>query len=129
MKPYLWRFWTKTPPRGRIGILGRSWYCRFLVEGMDEAITSLDEVPNRYYEEINAFERQLVDDGVLLIKFFLHMTSEKQEERFKDLEKNPATSWRVTPRDWKKHRAHHRTSCNAHRRAEGMPKLEWPKPT
>ena len=48
MKPYLWRFWTKTPPRGRIGILGRSWYGRFLVEGIDEAITSLDEVPNRY---------------------------------------------------------------------------------
>ena len=108
MKPYLWRFWTKTPPRGRIGILGRSWYGRFLVEGMDEAITSLDEVPNRYYEEINAFERQLVDDGVLLIKFFLHMTSEKQEERFKDLEKNPATSWRVTPRDWKKHNEYER---------------------
>ena len=103
LRPYLWRFWTRTPARGRMCIFGRSWYSRFLVEGMDDTISDLSEIPKSAYAEVNAFERQLVDDGCLLIKFFLHISAEEQKTRFKELEKNPATSWRVTPRDWKKH--------------------------
>lgn len=103
LRPYLWRFWTKTPARGRMSIFGRSWYGRFLVEGMDDTVKDLSDIPDRGYDEINAFERQLVDDGCLLIKFFLHISGEEQENRFKKLEKNPSTSWRVTEKDWKKH--------------------------
>ncbi len=103
LRPYLWRFWTKTPARGRIGIFGRSWYGRFLVDGMDDTIVDLSDIPATAYSEINAFERQLIDDGCLLIKFFLHITANEQRSRFKKLEDNPATSWRVTPTDWRKH--------------------------
>jgi AMP-polyphosphate phosphotransferase len=103
LRPYLWRFWTKTPARGRMAIFGRSWYSRFLVEGMDDTISDLSEIPDTAYEEVNAFERQLVDDGALLIKFFLHISADEQENRFRKLEGNKATSWRVTSQDWKKH--------------------------
>jgi len=104
MKPYLWRFWTKTPARGRMHIFGRSWYGRFLVDGMDPDVSDLSNIPDRAYDEVNAFERQLVDDGCLMIKFFLHISAEEQANRFQDLADNPSTSWRVTREDWKKHR-------------------------
>ncbi|HAA77202.1 TPA: phosphate--AMP phosphotransferase [Candidatus Latescibacteria bacterium] len=104
MRPFLWRFWTKTPARGRMSIFGRSWYSRFLVEDMDDTITDLTRVPTAAYEDVNAFERQLTDDGCLIIKFFLHISPEEQRKRFKALEGNPSTSWRVTSVDWNKHK-------------------------
>ncbi|MEE2752665.1 MAG: phosphate--AMP phosphotransferase, partial [Candidatus Latescibacterota bacterium] len=103
LRPFLWRFWTKTPARGRIAIFGRSWYGRFLVEDMDPDIKDLANVPRQAYEAINVFERQLVDDGYIVIKFFLHISAEAQEDRFQNLTSNPSTSWRVTEKDWKKH--------------------------
>ena len=103
LRPFLWRFWTKTPAKGRIGIFGRSWYGRFLVDEMDPNIKDLSNVPDSAYDDINAFERQLVDDGAIVMKFFLHISAEEQEDRFNKLESNPATSWRVTPTDWEKH--------------------------
>lgn len=106
LRPYLWRFWTKTPASGRMAIFGRSWYGRFIVEGMDDRIKRLSKVPNEAYREVNAFERQLSDDGCLIVKFFLHITADEQEKRFKELVDNPATSWRVTEKDWKKHEAY-----------------------
>jgi polyphosphate:AMP phosphotransferase len=103
LRPFLWRFWTKTPAKGRIGIFGRSWYGRFLVDEMDPGIKDLSNVPDSAYDDINAFERQLVDDGAIVMKFFLHISAEEQEDRFKKLESNPSTSWRVTQTDWEKH--------------------------
>jgi polyphosphate:AMP phosphotransferase len=103
LRPFLWRFWTKTPARGKIAIFGRSWYGRFLVEDMDRDIKDLANVPGRAYDAINAFERQLVDDGCIVMKFFLHISSDAQEDRFQKLTSNPSTSWRVTKNDWKKH--------------------------
>ena len=104
--PYLWRFWTRTPPRGRIAIFDRSWYSRFLIEDYDRSIA--DKVGDRTHEEVNAFERQLIDDGCILLKFFLHISPKEQEARFKELESNPSTAWRVTERDWEKHRQYGR---------------------
>jgi polyphosphate:AMP phosphotransferase len=103
LRPFLWRFWTKTPARGRIAIFGRSWYGRFLVEDLDPKINDLSRVPEAAYDEINVFERQLVDDGAIVLKFFLHISAREQEERFQKLQSNPSTSWRVTENDWKKH--------------------------
>jgi polyphosphate:AMP phosphotransferase len=103
LRPFLWRFWTKTPAKGRIGIFGRSWYGRFLVDEMDPDIKDLSNVPDNAYDDINAFERQLVDDGAIVMKFFLHISAEEQEDRFKKLESNASTSWRVTRTDWEKH--------------------------
>jgi polyphosphate kinase 2 (PPK2 family) len=102
LRPFLWRFWTVVPARGRMVIYDRSWYSRFVVENMDRM---MDKMPvDKAYEEVNCFERQLVDDGHIIIKFFLHISREEQKKRFKQLGENPMTAWRVTNYDWKKHK-------------------------
>ena len=101
-RPFMWRFWTKIPERGRVAIYNRSWYSRFIVEKMDPIMIQLPS--DKAYQEVNGFERQLVDDGHVVIKFFLHISRKEQKKRFKALEKNPMTAWRVTPYDWKKNK-------------------------
>jgi polyphosphate:AMP phosphotransferase len=101
-RPFLWRFWIKTPERGRLAIFDRSWYGRVLVGRVDRLIKKKDW--RNAYQDIKSFERQLVDDGTIIIKFFLHISRKEQEKRFKKLQKNPATAWKVTKTDWKHHR-------------------------
>jgi AMP-polyphosphate phosphotransferase len=101
-RPFLWRFWTRTPARGRIAIFDRSWYGRVLIERVDKQIPK--EAWHRAYHEINWFERQLSDDGAVLIKFFLHISKATQKRRFRKLLGNPATEWKVTDEDWRHHR-------------------------
>ena len=100
-RPFLWRFWIKTPERGRIAIFDRSWYGRVLVERIDKLVKK--NVWSKAYQEIVAFERQLVDDGVVIIKFFLHINKKVQKKRYKKLIRNPATAWKITDEDWKHH--------------------------
>ena len=99
MHPFLWRFWTKTPERGRIHIFDRSWYRRVITEQMDHPKNraELDSA----YQQILSFEEQLAADGTLIIKFFLHISAGEQEKRLKKLEHSPETRWRVTKADWK----------------------------
>ncbi len=84
MRPFLWRFWRKTPSTGRIVIFDRSWYSRlvesYIKKKVDKSYLFMS------YEEIESFERQLCDDGTVLMKFFLHIGSETQKKRFKKLE-------------------------------------------
>jgi len=100
-RPFLWRFWIKTPERGRIAIFDRSWYGRVLVERIDKLVKR--NVWSKAYQEIVAFERQLVDDGAIIIKFFLHIDKKVQKRRYKKLIGNPATAWKITDEDWKHH--------------------------
>ncbi|MBN2012582.1 phosphate--AMP phosphotransferase [candidate division KSB1 bacterium] len=102
LRPFLWRFWTKTPACGRMSIFDRSWYGRVLVERVDKLITKTQW--KQSYEEINSFERQLADDGTIIIKFFLHISKKEQKRRFAKLMNNPATAWKVTKIDWQHHR-------------------------
>ncbi len=104
-KPFLWRFWTKIPEGGRIAIFDRSWYGRFLVERMDKTISEQEWV--RAYGEIRSFERQLVDAGTVIVKFFLHISKGEQRKRFRKLQSSPATAWRITDYDWQKHENYH----------------------
>ena len=104
-RPFLWRFWIKTPERGRITIFDRSWYRRVTVERVDKIVS--EKNCQLAYNEINAFERQLVDDGVVIVKFFLHISKKEQKKRFDLLFKSPSTSWRVTRDDWKNHDQYH----------------------
>lgn len=101
-KPFLWRFWTKTPAKGRIHLFDRSWYRKVLAERMDGATTK--EELQYAFEEIVHFEKQLTDDGTIIIKFFLHISQKEQEKRFAKLENNKDTSWRVTKGDWKQNK-------------------------
>ncbi|MCB0276929.1 MAG: phosphate--AMP phosphotransferase [Calditrichaeota bacterium] len=102
MRPFLWRFWMNTPPRGRMAIFDRSWYGRVLADRVEEAVKK--PVWERAYPEINNFEKLLSEDGALIIKFFLHISKKNQRKRMKALEANSATAWRVTKEDWQHHR-------------------------
>jgi polyphosphate kinase 2 (PPK2 family) len=101
----LWRFWIKTPEKGRITIFDRSWYRRVLIERVDKLVS--EKACQLAYNEINAFERQLVEDGTVIVKFFLHITRKEQKKRFDKLLKNSSTSWRVTKEDWKHYDQYH----------------------
>ncbi|MBC8061530.1 MAG: polyphosphate:AMP phosphotransferase [Clostridiaceae bacterium] len=100
LKPFLWRFWVKTPERGRIAIFDKSWYRRTLVERMDNDIEGEDL--RSTFDDIKSFEKGLADDGNVIIKFFLHISKKEQNNRFKELESNNSTAWRVNKED-KKH--------------------------
>ena len=101
-RPFLWRFWIKIPERGRIAIFDRSWYGRVLHERVDQIVKK--NIWFQAYNEINSFERQLADDGYIVLKFFLHITKKEQKKRFEKLIKNHSTSWRVTEEDRRHHK-------------------------
>ena len=96
---YLWRFTSRTPEEGEISIFDRSWYGRVLVERVEGFCS--EKAWNRAYDEINAFERMLTDDGVVIIKFFLHLDKATQLERFKAREKDPIKNFKIGPDDWR----------------------------
>ena len=77
---YLYRFWTRVPRSGQLVIFDRSWYGRVLVERVEGYATKTEW--HRAYAEINEFERMLDDDGIRLVKIFLHITPEEQLARF-----------------------------------------------
>lgn len=96
---YMWRFWTKLPPDGQIAIFDRSWYGRVLVERVEKFCTEVEW--KRAYREINEFERQLTDDGAIILKFFLHVTKDEQLTRFKRREADPYKHWKISDEDWR----------------------------
>ena len=77
---YLHRFWRRLPEAGQIAIFDRSWYGRVMVERIEGFCSDGDW--KRAYREINQFERQLVDFGVILFKFWIHISKEEQLARF-----------------------------------------------
>lgn len=95
--PFLWRFWNKTPEKGRIAIFDRSWYGKLLVERYEKKTHKKDILG--VLEDIENFEKQLTDDGTLLIKFFLTISEKEQEKRFDKLLSKEETSWRVSKAD------------------------------
>ena len=97
LHPYLWRFWNKTPAKGRIAIFDRSWYRKVLEDRYDKK-THKKEL-HTVFDEINVFEKQLADGGTLIIKFYLDISEKEQHKRFKKLLEKDATSWRVTDKD------------------------------
>lgn len=96
---YLWRFWRHLQRAGRVTIFDRSWYGRVLVERV-EGFASVEEW-SRAYTEINDFERDLVDHGIVVVKFWLHITFEEQLRRFERRAEIPYKSWKLTDEDWR----------------------------
>ncbi|MEA3243551.1 MAG: polyphosphate kinase, partial [Pseudomonadota bacterium] len=96
---YLWRFWRHLARAGRINIFDRSWYGRVLVERV-EGFAAEDEW-KRAFAEINEFEEQLTDHGILLLKYWVHITKDEQLERFKAREQTPHKRWKLTEEDWR----------------------------
>jgi polyphosphate kinase 2 (PPK2 family) len=96
---FLWRFWPSLPGWGGMAVFDRSWYGRVLVERVEGFATR--EQWLRAYDEINGFERTVVDEGTILIKFWLHISPEEQLKRFKRREKDPLKTWKLTDEDWR----------------------------
>ncbi|MEL6980540.1 MAG: polyphosphate kinase [Pseudomonadota bacterium] len=96
---YLARFWAKLPAEGEIAIFDRSWYGRVLVERIEGF--AAEPAWRRAYQEINEFERLLLDDGVRLLKVFVHISPEEQLQRFRDRLETPAKRWKLTEDDFR----------------------------
>jgi polyphosphate kinase 2 (PPK2 family) len=96
---YLWRFWRRLPEAGQIAIFDRSWYGRVMVERIEGFCT--EEEWKRAYREINYFERQLVDFGTILFKFWLHVSPEEQLARFESRAGDKLREWKLTEEDWR----------------------------
>ncbi len=97
-RPMMWRFWRALPPKGRIGVFLGSWYTWPILNHVT-GITHAADL-DQSLERAKRLEQMLVDEGALIIKFWMHLSKEKQEKRLKLLEKDPKTRWRVTSRDW-----------------------------
>ncbi|TVR97773.1 MAG: polyphosphate kinase [Rhodospirillales bacterium] len=97
-RPEYWRFWRDLPPKGRIGLFLSCWYSRPTLDRVYERSSEaeLDEALDRVF----AFEKELADDGALIIKFWMHLGKKAQKERLEALQKDPLTRWRVTKTDW-----------------------------
>lgn len=106
MHPFLWRFWTKTPSCGRIAIFDGSWYQKVLAERFERRTKKAKLA--KQYEAIRSFEKQLTDDGTVLVKLLLVIDKKEQKERFRKLLKNKETAWRVTKGDLERN-AHYET--------------------
>ena len=104
-RPWMWRYWRELPQKGRIGMYFGSYYSDALFDCV-ESKTTRDTFDKQLFD-ILRFERMLANDGVLVLKFWLHLTEEKQKKRLKALEKDPATAWRVSAADWQHHKQYH----------------------
>jgi polyphosphate kinase 2 (PPK2 family) len=96
---FLWRFWSKLPGWGGMAVFDRSWYGRVLVERVEGFADR--EQWLRAYDEINNHERSLAAEGMILVKIWIHISSEEQLSRFENREKNPLKSWKLTEEDWR----------------------------
>ena len=100
--PLMWRFWNRIPAAGRIAIFARSWYSRALAE--ETCSPGWERRVDRVICTINRFERNLSDDGTIIIKIFLHISKKEQKKRLLERETNPLTAWMITQGDWDFHR-------------------------
>ena len=105
-KPLLWRYWIKIPAEGNMSLFDRSWYQDLYIAQTEQEIE--DSEWERRVQSINTMERQLSDEGYLIVKFFLHISQEEQRLRFEKLADSKNTSWRVTERDWKRNKQYRR---------------------
>jgi len=103
MRPFLWSFWTLLPAKGQISILDKSWH-RLQLPVTREAWGLSENELDSFYNDVNAFERQLTDDGYLIIKLFLHISKDEQYRRIKKLALDPTTAWRINDQDWEQNK-------------------------
>ncbi len=97
--PYLWRFWRHLPRLGRVTIYDRSWYGRVLVERLEGFCAPADW--QRAFSEITDFEAQLAEFGIVVVKFWLAISSAEQLRRFKDRQETPYKQYKIGPDDWR----------------------------
>lgn len=99
-RPPLYRYWKALPPKGKIGVMFGGWYLDAFENRVSGA--TKNAAFERQLERIVRLEQMLVSEGVLVLKFWLHLSKEKQKKLFQALEKDPSTRWRVTTENWKR---------------------------
>jgi polyphosphate:AMP phosphotransferase len=97
--PYLWRFWRQLPRRSKVAIFDRSWYGRVLVERVEGFCTEADWL--RAYSEINDFEHEIMDAGIIVVKFWLQISQDEQLRRFQEREQVAFKRFKITQEDWR----------------------------
>ena len=100
--PWMRRYGAMLPPNGKIAIFDRSWYGRVLVERLEGNLSKRQW--EQAYDDIQHFERQLADDGRVIVKFWLHIDKDEQKKRFKKIAKDPVLAWKVGKQEWRHHR-------------------------
>lgn len=98
-KHFLWRFWKEVPGLGGFVLMDRSWYGRVLVERVEGYATK--DQWKRAYDEIVQFERNLVLEGVVIVKFWLQISPDEQLKRFEKRQADPLRRWKLTDEDWR----------------------------
>ncbi len=98
-RPHMWRFWRQLPPKGKMGIFDGSWYSWPILERAHGRIK--DGRLEQSLDQIRRFEEMLINEGALVLKFWMHLSRQAQKKRLRKLESDPLTRWRVTDRDWK----------------------------
>ncbi len=98
-RPAIWRYWRALPPKGRIGIFFGAWHTQPIVQRVQGALGAGEF--GDAIGEILRFEKMLCDEGVLLLKYWFHLSQSQQKSRLKELEKDPRTRWRVTELEWR----------------------------
>jgi PPK2 family polyphosphate:nucleotide phosphotransferase len=105
---YLWRSMQRTPERGKIGIFNRSYYEEVLVARVHKKVLANERIPaplmtkniwQDRFQDINAFERYLDRNGILVRKFFLNLSKKEQKQRFLDRLEQPNKNWKLSPSD------------------------------
>jgi AMP-polyphosphate phosphotransferase len=96
---YLWRFWRTLPRAGHLGIFDRSYYGRVLVERVEGFCAESEW--RRAYREITEFEGHQASFGMVICKFWLHVSPEEQLRRFRERERDPFRQHKLTPEDWR----------------------------
>ena len=122
---YLWRFWNKLPKKGHVAVFDRSWYGRVMVERIEGYCTENDW--QRAYNEINEFERELTNWGAVVMKFWLHIDSDTQLQRFEARQNTPSKQWKITDEDWRNREkwAAYETSVNEMLQKTSTPDAPW----
>ena len=96
---FLWRFWPPLPGWGGMTIFDRSWYGRVLVERVENFATEVQW--RRAYQEIADFEHSLAEEGLVVIKLWMHMSDGEQLRRFERRRDDPLKAWKLTAEDWR----------------------------
>ncbi len=99
VRHFLWRFWKRLPGKGEVNIFDRTWYGRVLVERVEGFCSESDW--KRAFDEINEFEAQQADNGVTVIKLFLHVTQAEQDKRLIDRLESPWKRWKTGTDDFR----------------------------
>ncbi len=124
-RPRIWRYWRALPPKGKIGIFFGAWHTQPVVDRVTGRIGRgrFDQ----HIAEILRFERMLCDEGVLLLKFWFHLSKAQQKKRLRALEKDPRTSWRVTRNDWRLYKMYDgfRKTCEPFVRMTSTGEAPW----